>query len=210
MTNRHDPHREEWIKRRKIEQAQGWLSAYRRNGLDPFASLNRPHPFRPVFFKTDAQYHLAICYYYGVEVAQNYVEAAKLYRQAAEQNSTSSQYQLSQCYAKGEGVPQDLVEATAWLFVFIHGLEHSNDIGTQGGLTPFEMSGVQSRIAESKRMLDDFCNQLTDWQMQATQNRIGVILAKLEDTWKRYWASPEGVERRAELNRPRGDGTLRR
>jgi len=207
-----DPH-SRWQKsieerniKNKISEATIWMGSLRRNGLDPFVELNRPHPFSPVGWKTGVQYHLAICYYYGVEVAQNYFEAAKLYRQAAEQNSAESQYDLSQCYAKGVGVPQDLVEATAWLFVSIHGLEHVMDI-----LRPrpdrWLRDVEQSRIRERKLMLDDLCNQLTDWQMQAAQNRARVILASLEVTWKQYWASQEGIKRRAELDRPPMDFT---
>jgi TPR repeat protein len=43
------------------------------------------------------------------------VQAARLFRQAAEKGNASAQYNLGVCYGMGEGVPQDMAQA-AWLF----------------------------------------------------------------------------------------------
>jgi TPR repeat protein len=52
----------------------------------------------------------------GVEYgkAQDYAEAAKWYRQAADQGHPRARYNLGFLYAKGQGVPQDYAEAAKW------------------------------------------------------------------------------------------------
>jgi tetratricopeptide (TPR) repeat protein/CHAT domain-containing protein len=62
----------------------------------------------------DAQYNLGVMYYLGKEVAQNYVEAAKWFRQAAEQGYAQAQYNLGIMYANGKGVIQNDTSATKW------------------------------------------------------------------------------------------------
>jgi hypothetical protein len=58
--------------------------------------------------------HLAQIYSMGQAVPQDYVEAAKLYRKAAEQGYDDAQKYLGDMYYKGQGVPQDYVEAYKW------------------------------------------------------------------------------------------------
>jgi TPR repeat protein len=50
----------------------------------------------------------------GQGVAQDYAEAVKWYRKAAEQHLAWAQFNLGLCYAKSDGVKQDYVEAYAW------------------------------------------------------------------------------------------------
>ena len=45
---------------------------------------------------------------------QNYAEAAKWYRFAADQGNADAQHNLALRYAKGEGMPQDYVRAYMW------------------------------------------------------------------------------------------------
>ena len=45
----------------------------------------------------------------GERVPQDYAEAIKWYRKAAEQGYASAQYNLGIMYDDGEGVPQDYV-----------------------------------------------------------------------------------------------------
>ena len=52
---------------------------------------------------------------HGEGVPQDYAEAVKWYRLAAEQGDAASQFNLGLKYGKGEGVPQDYVEAHKWL-----------------------------------------------------------------------------------------------
>ena len=60
------------------------------------------------------QYGLALLYYNGVGVTQDYKEAAKWYRKAAEQGDATGQYNLGMSYDSGEGVIQDFKEALKW------------------------------------------------------------------------------------------------
>ena len=50
----------------------------------------------------------------GKEVSQDYAEAAKWYRKAAEQGNSDAQFKLGVMYDNGKGVPQDYVEAAKW------------------------------------------------------------------------------------------------
>jgi TPR repeat protein len=47
-------------------------------------------------------------------VQQNYAEAARWYRKAAEQGVARSQFNLGLIYDNGRGVPQDYAEAARW------------------------------------------------------------------------------------------------
>jgi TPR repeat protein len=50
----------------------------------------------------------------GQGVLQDYVEAARWYRRAAEQGVATAQANLADMYAFGRGVPQDYVLAHMW------------------------------------------------------------------------------------------------
>jgi len=51
---------------------------------------------------------------FDYKLAENYADAAKWYRKAAEQGDASSQLQLAKLYKDGKGVPQDFMEAETW------------------------------------------------------------------------------------------------
>ena len=50
----------------------------------------------------------------GQGVPQDYAEAVKWYRLAAEQGDADAQYNLGVMYDNGQGVPQDYAEAVKW------------------------------------------------------------------------------------------------
>jgi TPR repeat protein len=52
--------------------------------------------------------------YRGLGVTQDYAEAAKWYRRAAEQGNAPSQIPLGSMYLQGQGVLQDYTEALKW------------------------------------------------------------------------------------------------
>lgn len=62
-----------------------------------------------------AQKDLAMAYVRGDEIEQNYEEAFKWYKAAAEQGDADAQNSLYNRYAKGEGVEQNSEEAMKWL-----------------------------------------------------------------------------------------------
>ena len=55
-----------------------------------------------------------VAYYYGNGVKQDYNEAAKWFRKAAEQGNADAQNNLGLAYFNGNGVPQDYNEAAKW------------------------------------------------------------------------------------------------
>jgi uncharacterized protein len=62
-----------------------------------------------------AQLSLGGMYYNGQGVRQDYTEAAKWTRKAAEQGYTPAQADLGVLYWNGQGVQQDVVLAYMWL-----------------------------------------------------------------------------------------------
>ena len=75
-------------------------------------------------------------YLKGEGVPQDYQEAVKWYRLAAEQGDDGSQFNLGSMYLKGEGVPQDLVQAHKWI----------NLAASQGKWKPYR--SVRDKLAE--------------------------------------------------------------
>ena len=61
-----------------------------------------------------AQNNLGVIYEIGEGVPQDYKEAVKWYRKAAEQGFAKGQYNLGRSYHNGQGVPQDYKEAFKW------------------------------------------------------------------------------------------------
>ena len=53
-------------------------------------------------------------YAQGHGVPQDYTEAAKWFRTAADQGYAAGQFNLAKAYANGQGVPQDYVQAYSW------------------------------------------------------------------------------------------------
>ena len=77
----------------------------------------------------------------GEGVEQDYTEAARLYRLAAEQGDAVAQYSLGDCYQNGEGVEQDYTEA-ARLFQLAADQGYA-DAQENLGLLYFKGNGVQ-------------------------------------------------------------------
>ena len=62
----------------------------------------------------DAQFTLGVRYSRGRGVPQDYAEALKWYRLAANQGKAAAQLNLGVMYHEGEGVPRDYVQALKW------------------------------------------------------------------------------------------------
>ena len=62
----------------------------------------------------------------GLGVAQNWAEAVRWYRKAAEAGHAGAAVNLGQCYQNGGGVPRDRNEAIKWYrFAMEHGDPHA-------------------------------------------------------------------------------------
>jgi uncharacterized protein len=62
----------------------------------------------------NAQFNLGLMYEYGQGVPQDYEEAVKWYKKAAEQNFAGAQYNLGLLCEDGKGLPQDYKESVKW------------------------------------------------------------------------------------------------
>ena len=73
-------------------------------------------PHRPALGEYDprGQSMVALRYYRGHGVSQDYQEAAKRFRRAAERDDAVAEFYLGIMFAEGEGVPQDRAEAARW------------------------------------------------------------------------------------------------
>lgn len=58
--------------------------------------------------------HLAFIWSDGEAFLQNFEEAAKWWRRAAEQDEARAQFELARLYVDGKGVPQNFVHAHMW------------------------------------------------------------------------------------------------
>lgn len=63
---------------------------------------------------SDAQYKLGKCFYDGIGMNEDRVEAVKWYYKAAEQGDPDAMYWLSHCYEEGIGVEKDDDNAKKW------------------------------------------------------------------------------------------------
>ena len=60
------------------------------------------------------QFMLGMMHSRGTGVPQNYIEAVKWFRLAADQKPPKAQYSLGMMYFEGKGVPKDYVQAHNW------------------------------------------------------------------------------------------------
>ena len=63
----------------------------------------------------DAQFKLAVMYYFGKGVDKNLAESRKWLKFAAENGNANAQYNLGGAYITGEGVPKNIPEGKYWL-----------------------------------------------------------------------------------------------
>ena len=90
--------------------------------------------------------------------SQDYTEAAKWYRLAAEQGDPQAQYNLGLAYAKGEGLTEDNVSAHMWLNLAAARFPASDTVNrgvavasreaVAGRMSPEEIADAQKRARE--------------------------------------------------------------
>ena len=94
-----------------------YFTEYRKKYINGLIELvNNPTPVNEgqstmTQVDVDALFNKAVIFHGGRGVVQDYVEAARLYRLAAEQGHTLAQYNLGSMFYGGRGVAQDYVEA---------------------------------------------------------------------------------------------------
>jgi uncharacterized protein len=89
----------------------------------------------------------------GLGVPQDYVEAVKWYRKAADQGNARAQFDLGIMHAEGRGVPQDYVSAHMWFTLSAaqgyEDAEKNRDIAARR-MTPAQISEAERLAREWK------------------------------------------------------------
>ena len=96
----------------KLAMVEDGMAAYKRGDYGTALKI-----WRPLAEQGDAkaQVNLGFMNENGQGVPQDFAEAAKWYRKAAEQgNNAMAQHDLGRMYTEGRGVPQDYAEAVKW------------------------------------------------------------------------------------------------
>ena len=101
-------------------------------------------------------------YYHGKGVAQDYKQAVKLYRQAAEQGYAEAQYRLGVVYEKGKGVTKNT--QTAYMFYLV------------------SLANVEDELEREvfEKTVTDMESELTATQIQSAQNDAAKYQAKID------------------------------
>ncbi|MGB6290648.1 MAG: tetratricopeptide repeat-containing serine protease family protein, partial [Desulfobulbales bacterium] len=145
--------------------------------------------------RANAQYNLGLLYKKGQGVKQDYQEAAKWYRKAAEQGDANAQYNLGFMYENGQGVIQDRKKAAKWYrmaaekgyayaqnnlgLLYENGQEVLKDDIMAYAL--FNLAAVQgSKEARNNRAL--LKTQMSQNQIAEAQRLSRQLLAKIEST----------------------------
>lgn len=98
-----------------------------------------------------SQYYLGVMYMKGQGVEQDYEEASKWLREAAEKSVPQAQYKLANLYTEGQGVPQDYEYAYIWYSV---GAAHKHQLSlnavdaARDKLSPEELSEADKVISD--------------------------------------------------------------
>jgi len=89
-----------------------------------------------------SQYYLGVMYMKGQGVEQNYEEASKWLREAAEKGLAHAQYKLADLYTQGQGVPQDYEYAYIWYSV---GAAHKHQLSLNA------VEGVKTKLSPEEK-----------------------------------------------------------
>jgi TPR repeat protein len=89
-------------------------------------------------------------YVSGIGVPQNYTEAAKWFRKAADQGNNGSQAHLGDMYSDGRGVSKDKIEAYAWYN--ISAASNSTDLAryAKNGMSDLKLTFEETTIAQKR------------------------------------------------------------
>jgi hypothetical protein len=98
------------------------------------------------------QYQLGLYYFNGTSVAKDYLEAARWWRKAADQDYAPAQYQFGLCYYAGYGVEQDYAESVKW---WSKASEHGNTPAQYNlGCCYFYGYGVDKNLVAADKWLN--------------------------------------------------------
>ena len=111
------------------------------------------------------QYYLGMMYLKGQGVEQNFEEAGKWFRKAAENRLAQAQYKLAELYTEGEGVPRDFEFAYIWYSV---GAAHQHKL-SQNAVDKARAKLSASELAEAEKMVAEFIGKYGPKKEDAAQ-----------------------------------------
>jgi TPR repeat protein len=111
------------------------------------------------------QYYLGMMYLKGQGVEQNYEEAGKWFRKAAENRLPQGQYRLAELYTEGEGVPRDYEFAYIWYSV---GAAHKHK-PSLNALDKAKSRLSENELAEAEKIVAEFIGKYGPKQEDTTQ-----------------------------------------
>ena len=152
-----------------VMSACGWDSSPNIDALRTKAELG----------DADAQARLGLIYQRGLDVPQDYQEAARLYRAAAEQGHLMAQYSLGGMYYTGQGVPQDYEEAIRWY----------QDCAEQGNVPAQNNLGWLYATAEELSFRDP--NKAIEYAKKAVEGSQGKQPEYLDTPAEAYYTNGE-------------------
>jgi TPR repeat protein len=117
-----------------------------------------------------AQYFVGMLYKQGIAVLQDFHEAAKWFKSAAELGGDpAAQFQLADMYLFGKGVSQDYSEAEKW---YLRGAE-KGDVGSQAMLGTMYLHGLGCTQNYSQAML--WCGRAAEKGSEEAQTQLGLM-----------------------------------
>ena len=141
----------------------------------------------------NAQYNLGVMYARGDDVLNDFVEAAKWFDMAAEQEYRPAQYTLGLMYKRGEGVPQDLNKAVGFItMAALHGNADAQyslggmyalgeGVGKDLVQAHFWLYSAFAREAEgAKETLTLVESQMTEAQKAESMKLVRALFSKLQ------------------------------
>jgi len=130
----------------------------------------------------DTQYELAELYAEGDGVEQNWVEAVKWYRKAAEQGHDLAQFKVGLSYQNGKGVPQSDTEAYVWLNISAENGAPLNGRGQAGELADEIRKNLSaSQLKEAENIAKRLQQQSSE---QVEENYTKIINELNADGWE--------------------------
>ena len=138
----------------------------------------------------NAQYNLGMMYRYGEGVPQDYAEAMKWLRLAADQGVAEAQHRIGQMHHNGEGVPQDYAEAVKWYRLAADqgfavprlnlAVMYYNGLGVpQDYVEAYAWSSVAAAGGIDVDYRDSIVGELTPEQLAEGQKRATELLEKI-------------------------------
>ena len=126
-------------------------------------------------------YNSGIKYHHGKGVVQDYAEAVKWYKLAADKGHKGAQYNLGVMYYKGEGVVQDYVEAVKWYKLAAEQGESSAQYNL-GHIYDFGNNVIGQDYAEAIR----WYKLASEQEHASAQHSLGVKYVKGQGVIKNY------------------------